>query len=679
MVPLGYKALGNGIFQDSDGNKFKVSLYQGGTKVSLSESESRLLDANVTALLKGTGCNDLDLSKTVITHEGVKTSTGQIKASELNSFNERFSAVSSVGRDRIAQIPHIGDEVDDLSGRIVVQDSGTLMDAVRSAFRSIAQFFKRPFFMKIYEFFEKKIAPEKFEARHQSRVNPKIKRTYEVLEKFSASKNGDHVAISENLIIGPEERKLQINRKVGGKAAFKRTGNQALVDLPKSLGMKVTGYVVNEDNIKPGSVVPTSTRYAEDEATGDHLINCYMTVDDQNRGIMRTGVINTQKKAEEFITAAKELHEQMGKSGSIRIVSHQLNSPERENKMINAQHRFLLEQAKDNDDLSIVHLNTPCNRFVNYTKEHGTKPIASSILTGEKESHKQNIEGMAQYLDWIVSDLAEVSGESWSGMANNAQTLLKIDEVKGKLKNLVNCGSEEDVKDLRREIKAELRSIHTTIKDRIETIEEMDNAWKQKFTLYRQLLGMQLELSDVEPIGRAQELLMNSLLDESLGVVQAINCKSGLDRTGFLFALMVATKQVPEKRRFELISRWDALTEELNLLYRSNEYDTKAVQEAMKESDNKVLLDLVFKMRQNTLQHLVNICMPITGISTGLIGMKWGKGMTENLIPLNCIPAKIKVGENVEQLLTYNRNGEPKGLTTMGHRIITQLSPKRGA
>lgn len=724
MQNTGFISEGNGIYINlSTGHKYKATLYQEGAKVSLSQGDRAQFFKNVDQLLANSGETTFDFENTTITEEGINTGARTIEATDENAFHETFATINTLAKKHIEDTLRVAETVvPDLNDRSVTHENRSMMDGVRSAFRNVAKFFRRPFFMKIYEFFEKWISPEKFKVRHKATVAPKLERTIEVLGHFNAGVDGDHVTIAGDLMIGAEERALLINQKIGGRAAHEKTGPRADVDLPESLGIKVTGYVVSEDSLESGFVVPTSTRFADDAAEiGNHLVNCYMTVDD-GAGIMRTGVIDTPEKATEFITAARKLHVDMNNGRPLRIVSHQLNSPEPEGKMIDAQHRHLLDQAEGDDDLSIVHLNTPCNRFVTYTKEHGTKPIASSILTGERDSHKQNVEGMIQYLDWIVADLHNpdlvVKGD-WDGMAGNTQVYLpqnlvegtkekqteinekqaQIEELKEKIKSNKSTlegkateffmssltakikGLEAEIKDLKGSIKADLAEAHAKLQKVEGNLESYEDAseLKQKITLFRKLLGMQLELPGAEPIGRAQELLMYSLLDEGLGVVQAINCKSGLDRTGFLFALMAATKEVPQENRYDLINNWDSLTLELNLLYREHDYDAAAVRTAIGESGNKDLLNLAFEMRQNTLQHLVNICMPITGISTGLIGMKWGKGMSENLIPLNCIPPNIKVDGNVEQLLTYDRRGKPKGLTEMGHRIITQLSLKRGA
>ncbi len=263
----------------------------------------------------------------------------------------------------------------------------------------------------------------------------------------------------------------------------------------------------------------------------------------------------------------------------------------------------------------------------------------------------------------------------------------KRQEIEAIRKTLVSLGKKQDSPGL-------LQQAYSVLKDEVEYKilsgpDPLLREVRQSVMLYRKLLGnhyMRNSLPKSELMERGQELMLFQILNHRLGVVGGVNCKSGLDRTGFLFAMILSLIQCPEGLKVDLASNWDQYTRELNRKMRELDYDTGKLYQWLDEPANpelKRIYRAILDFRLQTCHHLLNVSLPITAISTGLIGLKWGKGFSENLMPLNFIPPVVQVVNkdgtiDEVQIIRYAPNGRVEGLTETGHRLLTQLSPRRG-
>lgn len=589
-------------------------------------------------------------------------------------------------------------------------------EVARGPLDRVAAFFKRlklpRFLVKIYEFFEKLITPTTYEKRHRLRATQLVERTPQKLKALKACRrDGNHVVIPQKLMMTAQERRVRsVDKKVGAQVSiheeFRRYRTVPQFKIDDDVTIK--GYKINvtkdptTQKIREDYVIPTAFKKGKPEKA-DRLVNCYM-----GGGVIRTGVIDTSNKAKEFVAAARYLHDvemglpQPSKDVPLRIVSHQLNSPEVESDLVKNQHRCLVTCDRKMKDVEIAHINTPCNRFVDYTRD--LKKIGlDGILKGEKKSKEQNIEGMMTYLKWMFDDFTRQSEDV--NLPQDQKTQLKL--AVGKL----NGGQKGDITEMVKRRHAIYQKLSVPHKDesviqglRLELTSMADTAsllakynvlktietevfkdeeyaeFKQTVTLLRRLLGVQL---DREEMSRGQELMMYQLLNQRLGVISAMNCKSGLDRTGFYHAVTFALKQLEDP--LALVMQWDTLTVELNQKFRDCNFDVGKVY-VWKDtlgSEKKKQVEAILTFRLHVIQNLLNVSLPITAISTGVLGLKWGKGMKENLVPLNFIPPVVKVDrgeQNIEevQIIEYSAKGHPKGLTRTGHDLLTQLSQMRG-
>lgn len=486
--------------------------------------------------------------------------------------------------------------------------------------------------MKFYEFFEKRISPKKYEERHNNYAERLVSESPLKMEKTRDFRieEGKYAVMPKGIKSSKQERWAELRSpKIGANAAVKKRFHENVETL-ESGDIKVVPYeILQGETPKKGRVTPTSFVHATEVEEGKRglLTNIYLG---EGKNIMRSGVINTEEKARAFIKAAKTLNPNPTKK-PWRIVSNQLNSPEWERKLIKNQHDSLAEVAKEDQSVEIAHFVTPTNRFYHFAKSLG--PL--NFLWGERKARENNREGLMTYLNWIKSD--------FPGFFDG------VNDLENAYKKLCETNSEDS-----------------------------------KLKLFKLFLGNQLQKKE-DKMERGQELLVLHLLNQKMGVVSSVNCKSGLDRTGFVFSLMMAVSQtMDDHKQMDLVLNWDKYTKTLNQKMLEFDYSTKNLYEwvnKLESEDEKKLYLAILDFRLKVFENLVRVGMPITATSTGLLGVKWEHGWRQNLVPLNFLPPVIKVeGKNDPvQIINYDKNSEPSGLTKKGERLIVQLTNRREA
>lgn len=246
----------------------------------------------------------------------------------------------------------------------------------------------------------------------------------------------------------------------------------------------------------------------------------------------------------------------------------------------------------------------------------------------------------------------------------------------------------------------------------------------EKTSLMRQFLGSQLGIKDLD---RGQEGMAIQMLSDKLGVTCAINCKSGLDRTGFWHAVKLAmlslekSEKFDAKRMLDLVTHWEETTDFINKISARQKEESLFNFFTDKVDDKKISTDIetiafygntfgkdlfpvsmssvdfsaqkkriidVIKFRNEVLKNLIEMGVPITTRSTGVMGLKWGSGWQENLIPLNFLPSHVKMENEKGKLIPlvkysagglFSSEGEIEGLTKEGALLLVGFSKLRGS
>ena len=408
------------------------------------------------------------------------------------------------------------------------------------------------------------------------------------------------------------------------------------------------------------------------------------------------------------------------------------------------------------------------------------RALTSTVFKGERLSHEQNLEGWGTYVDWTrqaLKDALELVERTESKLSDNVVQYLRLysgeqlnklfkdnprkNEVRKEIDELVilnhvykdTLKNQDMDKATRNQLKKELKEVNSQLKGKREEmrqillndyqnltevanefatllsavlpdqkntpeVEAMKNAL-EAVKLMKQVLGVQLGVPG-QQVSRGQEGLLIQLLNDRLGVHSAMNCKSGLDRTGFWHAVKLSMvrieKEDPTFDSLEFVENWDSNTTLINKLEARLNKDNETLADWMfgspekshkdwlakfgdllpkgciKQGKNGPEIDIghfvhfktnmrnVMKFRNMVAQNLLAVGIPITQLSTGVVGFKWNKGFLENLLPLNFIPSTVdaEMGKNV-RLVNYNSDGSVKGITLWGRALLTKFHCIRGS
>lgn len=594
----------------------------------------------------------------------------------------------------------------------------------------------------------------------------------------------------------------------------------------------------------PGEVTPTSSALKNiNIAHEEHLANTYVLELEGDKAVIRSGKIDTKERADDFIAIILQLHNTYGKK--MRVVSQQLNSFEKEAKIIKDQHNMV---AYINSQLvgkaEVVHINTPSNGWFHATRWVESYPIIGKFVKFmfrtfyEKNSFKSeelsknlNLEGWATYVDWLTEDIKNSIQDLPSDLITT-QLLAQVNKLdesnlqKKRLQDNIKAGMEfltrlknsqplddkakafkmtvkSDLKLSQKELKEQLAidvQIFKSIKEIITSsgitinrlanndenshsendlvpsmvkedlyinldAKEYEDVFGDQEDVFGDLIEESVEiqepLANVSPdyspgfnllpaessilekislmsdvlesqlgkkeLDRGQEGMAIQMLSDKLGVTCAMNCFSGLDRTGIWHAVKLAMLTMEKKmspvKTLELVKNWEKTTtlmnqltahmeegEHLGQLFPSfseldqdgnvirkltpegydlidfNQYHVlrkrygdlfpqMTIPEFTKLKENMLA---VIEFRNEVLKQLITVGIPLTTISTGVMGLKWSSGIRENLIPLNFLPSHVQ-NENgdVVPLTKFNKKGGVEQMTKEGSLLLKKYQDLR--
>lgn len=596
-----------------------------------------------------------------------------------------------------------------------------------------------------------------------------------------------HIAVAKSAVEGKLHEKVRekVIPKLGKLTPYsfeapKKLEKQFVIDPQKTTTeqevVKRVANVPSEIKFNQG-ISPTSYALGiNDEIKKGHLTNVYVLDVGGEKVVIRSGVIDNEQKANDFISLLTKIRQDFinkkkednsnfnSENFKLRVVSQQLNSFEKESKMIDSQHRWIAHVNKElGDKAEVIHINIPSNRWYHTTKSFQSNIFGRFIMAiapkkyfqGEKLSKDLNLDSLGIYVNWTEQYLSSFDidktireplkehGQTYNDSKKKIDGLVvKIhenekllrgknisNEKKTELKNTL-IKDKEALKEERKLMKEKLIESHKILKQLEELIVKKQDLSEDKqdlsednvkclqiVSLTRQMLGSQLGIKR-EVLDRGQEGMVLQMLNDKLGVVSALNCKSGLDRTGIWHAVKLAmlsfdkTEGMTPWRSFALVNEWEKTTSLMNkmsarlkgkdlaswmdnnlILYQDwKKQFGELVPEESKFKEFKEKIQDVLAFRKEVLKNLITIGIPITTASTGLMGLKWNSGIQENLVPLNFLPShvitkvktqdwkgSVKIEEKPVSLLRYNRRGEVLGISTWGKRLITKFQKLRGS
>ncbi len=486
-------------------------------------------------------------------------------------------------------------------------------------------------------------------------------------------------------------------------------------------------YDRESGRVIPNQVNTTSERSFKELEKQD-LTNIYVKISDDGHISITCGVIDTKDKADAFIAAVKWAQEVRTMLNldepPLRLSMHQLNSMGvgpgvlvAEKDLVTSQHEMALYiNSKLSPDGSPVvsHTNRCLNGF--------------TLIRGEDaKSHSINQEGLALQMQWVFDDVKKL--KETPGYENYEEAQKAVTETSGKLQqkreklrltkekhpelkqkldkieremhalvikgelglgiqNHADAEKYEKLETQARALELQISGIESLEKDigalektlekqNKELCNKLYHVWisaqdgpeKAKLELALRVLSSQTDMNKslgLQQLSSTQELACMLLLDEALHATTEINCKSGLDRTGFTRSLQTAV-QMKMKKDNNLDT---TLTFLLDFEKNVKRHDAGRLGDPAKGKE-------IEEFQNNIMTEIQNVALEITKRSTGIRGMKWNWAKAlffqRNPHPIPWLPL-IADGTT---LFTLDKNGNRK-ITPEATELLCGLSSKRG-
>lgn len=275
-------------------------------------------------------------------------------------------------------------------------------------------------------YLDSRIAEHESNVRYiQSEIAKTIEHSRELRESPAYRQLADHQANPANARTPLEipqamlDKAVHLKKKVGSKKKVAQRAVEAGVHRNiadkeiRGVGTMKAYRFEGESSITTveNEVTPTSFKLGKKGAK-DSLTNVYVImVDGKKYGVIRTGVINSKQRANEFLHLLKQMHGQIQADNpnfkKMRVLSHQLNSYENEgSKLIKPQHQWIAhvnKQMKDEGLGEVAHIDTSSNAFYTYAAKHPS--TLGKILSGERHTKEMNVDGWGTYMGWVAEDL----------------------------------------------------------------------------------------------------------------------------------------------------------------------------------------------------------------------------------------------------------------------------------
>lgn len=404
--------------------------------------------------------------------------------------------------------------------------------------------------------------------------------------------------------------------------------------------------------------------------------------------LLRSANHTTKEKCSILLQLAAQMHASLLNKGSdtirsMRMSSYQLNTIEQEWGLIQSQHGALARIQKENcSGLKIAHLIFPSDYAY-----HRTDPRITSEFSRKSILHLQqqfNCEGWSVYCSWLNEDAEQVRKSFFPDAGDEYQ-------LQGYLENFSHQVNSIILRDIQSEINA------ATLEEEAEPVGESDKLYSLEQRIVagrahlRPLLEVQSSLLDdiadgiskieaMHPVliplrikayllhllisnqmadpkkswSWGKQLLLMHLLDEYLGVVPAISCDTGVERTNLVFCIRLALAELKKRHSpptiLALCLGWDDLVSKL-----------QPVRDELRTSVLSNLLTLGIKGRE--------------GLVSEILERPWGP----NFDVLSFLPTVFKESKAIRsttiKVLEHDpQTGKVLGCTAEGRDLLRRLA-----
>ena len=407
----------------------------------------------------------------------------------------------------------------------------------------------------------------------------------------------------------------------------------------------------------------------------------------------KAGIKSTTSEGQTVETQREELNEKVMIEGLENVGI----SAEGQKPLItkNPASRVALEQQKLKEDLQLLH----------------TKQQALAELTSTVHEQHPNLKKVQDKINSLNGKLINIEvNEGEEGLTTKELNekkkgvLSELEEAKKEYdkawKKAATHQDLESKKVLSKEIKEaektvgedlhyltlEMNALRLTIKEKIDKNDGDAEALKAALypvQLATHILAMQTgqcKECGLEKLTAAQEVGLHLSLDIVLKIISEINCKSGLDRTGFIRALAMALSKSELENPYEFLVNFESNVKKVDAKIRAlgDHLSYEAFLESLTDEQKQVV-----RFQSTMHQELLAVAKPITDRSTGKLGVRWNhpSKLGKNPHPLPYLPAFIKNTDSNEwvPVVGFNKSGKRTNLTQDGRTLYQGDSSNRGA
>jgi hypothetical protein len=448
------------------------------------------------------------------------------------------------------------------------------------------------------------------------------------------------------------------------------------------------------------------------------LCNCFVGWV-ENIPIIRFGSINNSQKVKELLFLAGVVHRKIKnknkKISFLRVSTDQINSIKFEWDAISLQHRHFAERLQELEvGENLIHISTGLEKF--YASHPQRNLSQSEFKTLHDLSHLVNMEAWTAYCAYYYEHLKKIFSE-FKYDAVDSYTLEKyIIDFQHEVQNLylvrtkkrlmeleTSLGTKERETNLsyrevvqfekeliiaRKEIQRMVRVHYDFLCEIIRIIQVIEEAHPElKETKYigkilQGLLAFEVDSPTSQPLPFTCQQILLQLLNDEMGVISAVNCDSGVDRTNLAFAIRLATVQLKNLTSIdEVINLTIGWNPTIAIIHQY--LAVKEVEQLEDWADQIQDLTLKFNIRlmlnfwELFLENLQKVCIPITEeIRSGIEEpSKDDFFLSKELLKIMPPFRKATDISKTVRLVKYDPNTfDPVDLTPEGRQLIKEIS-----
>lgn len=295
--------------------------------------------------------------------------------------------------------------------------------------------------------------------------------------------------------------------------------------------------------------------------------------------LIRSAPIDTTEKMIDFLKFSDNLYQKEGApQGKMRLSSLQLNTQGDELMQIQQQHYQIIEAIKmQSRRHCMAHISLPTELLIYHVQpRHQSKFLQTTLLRMQQQF---NAEACLTYSTWFCDEIDKVQSTfhldqselftleaHFDNFRHEVHSLLLnalIDEIENILITQMNLDGIEGQKRvveldkklvaLREKLQLELKELCIILHNIIWTINIIEEQHPELKKIKRiamvlhALTASQIGLQGEKLLAWGQSLLLIQMLDIELGVISAVNCATGLQRTNLVFAICLALVESAKK------------------------------------------------------------------------------------------------------------------------------------